>query len=346
MKHEENQGNQTAIPRDIVNIPEGAGMNMNFFEKFPTEKAAIEYFLEIRCNGVLTCPHCGSIDYVYRNKGNLKLVQCHACNNSFSPFSGTMFEKSRTDTRAWFYAITQLGINDRKGISALQLQRDIHMYLGEKPGYRTVWRMLHQIREAMGNVKMKKDFDCIAEIDETYIGGKPRKQNALVLPDGNLIPRKYPEKNKRGRGTKKIPAVGIKERSTGRVYIRVMPRDEDGKALTGKQLLEVIKKACKEGTVIMTDDFKGYNILDKEGSEYIRLSASHSQGEYCSHKTPGVHTNGIESIRALVKRAYIGTYHHYSKKYMQRYVDEVAFRQSNKDNPFVFDVVLEQAING
>jgi hypothetical protein len=95
----------------------------------------------------------------------------------------------------------------------------------------------------------------------------------------------------------------------------------------------------------MTDDFKGYNILDKEGSKYIRLKVNHSKGEYCNHKNPDVHTNGIESVWALVKRAYTGTYHHYSKKYMQRYVDEVAFRQSNKDNPFVFDVVLEQAIN-
>jgi transposase-like protein len=228
MEKKQKQGNRTAKKGILLPSP-GGGTSMTFFEKFPTEREAIAYFLEIRCHGVLACPHCGSIDYVYRNKGNLKLVQCHTCNNSFSPFTGTVFEKTHTDMRVWFYAITQLGINDRKGISALQLQRDIAMYLGQKLGYRTVWRMLHQIREAMGNVKMKKDFDCIVEIDETYIGGKPRKQNALVTPDGELIPRKYPVKNKRGRGTKKIPAVGIKERSTGKTYIRVMPPDEEGK---------------------------------------------------------------------------------------------------------------------
>jgi hypothetical protein len=44
MKNEKKQENQAALSRDIVNIPKGAGMNMNFFEKFPTEEAAIEYF--------------------------------------------------------------------------------------------------------------------------------------------------------------------------------------------------------------------------------------------------------------------------------------------------------------
>jgi transposase-like protein len=343
MKNEHKRGNLTADTGDIVITPRG-GTSMNFFEQFPTEREAIEYFLKIRYQGLLTCPHCGSIDYVYRNKGNLKLVQCHTCNNSFSPFTGTMFEKTHTDMRIWFYAINQLGINARKGISALQLQRDIAMYLGEKLGYRTVWRMLHQIREAMGNVRLKKDFDCIVEIDEAYIGGKPRKQNAWVKPDGTLVPRKYPKKNKRGRGTDKTPVAGIRERNTGRVYLQVMLPDKEGKKLTGKQLLEGIAKTCKEGAIVMTDEFKSYGILDKKDSKYIRFSVNHKKGEYCSHKNPEVHTNGIESVWALVKRAYRGTYHHYSVKYMQKYVDEVAFRQSNKDNPLVFEAVLEQAV--
>ena len=39
-----------------------------------------------------------------------------------------------------------------------------------------------------------------------------------------------------------------------------------------------------------------------------------------------IHTNGIESVWAVLKRGYIGTFHHFSMKHCQRYVDEFAFR--------------------
>jgi hypothetical protein len=38
------------------------------------------------------------------------------------------------------------------------------------------------------------------------------------------------------------------------------------------------------------------------------------------------HTNGIESVWAVLKRGYHGIYHHFTVKHMQRYVDEFAYR--------------------
>ena len=49
---------------------------MTFFDfmiKFPTEKAVIKYFLKIRYNDVLICPHCGSKVRVQHRNDNLKL---------------------------------------------------------------------------------------------------------------------------------------------------------------------------------------------------------------------------------------------------------------------------------
>ena len=306
-----------------------------FNERFPTEKSAIDYFFQVRYNNVLTCPHCGSKVRVYRYRKRDKVCHCKNCNNSFSPFSDTIFEKSCTDMRKWFYSI-HLVLNDKKGISGCQLQRELGVT------YKTAWRMLKQIRGAMGNENMKKSFDVFVEIDETYIGGKPRKNNKKYDENGNIIIDEN-NKIKRGRGTKKTPVIGIKERNTQRVYAEVALPNEEGQKLTGKQLLSILDKVCKDETTVVSDDFTGYKILDKKHkNKFIHLTVNHSQGQYSAGN--GIHTNSIESFWSLVKRAFIGTHHHYSVKYMQKYIDEMSFRQNNKNNPDIFDKLLFQSI--
>lgn len=43
------------------------------------------------------------------------------------------------------------------------------------------------------------------------------------------------------------------------------------------------------------------------------------------------HTNGIESFWAMLKRGYHGTFHHFSAKHVQRYVNEFAGRHNIRD---------------
>jgi transposase-like protein len=203
---------------------------VTFFEfnsKFPTEKAAIDYFFKIRYHDDLICNHCGAKVKVYKDRKRDRVCHCHNCDNTFSPFTGTIFEKTTTDIRKWFYAI-HLVLNGYKGISSYQLQREIGVT------HKTAWRILRLIREAMGNENMAKAFECFVEIDETYIDGKPRKTNTVTDANGDLIPK---PKAKRGRGTDKTPVIGIKERDAKRVYPQVAMPNEQGQKLSGKQLL-------------------------------------------------------------------------------------------------------------
>jgi transposase-like protein len=124
-----------------------------FLEKFPTEMAAIDYFYNARYHNTLTCLHCGAQVKVYRDKHKAKVCHCRCCDNSFSPFSNTIFKKSRTDMRKWFYTI-HLILNSKRKVSGCQLQRELGVT------YKTAWRMLRLIRKEMGNDDMIKVFEC------------------------------------------------------------------------------------------------------------------------------------------------------------------------------------------
>jgi transposase-like protein len=306
-----------------------------FDKLFPTELDAIKYFIDIkRQQGVLKCPHCGETKKLHQDSIRPEVIRC-PCKYSFSIFSNTIFFKSKTDLKKWFLAINMF-LNAKKGISSLQLIREL------KLSKKCAWRILKEIRLAMGNVEMKQLFEGIVEMDETYIGGKPRKRNKYQLIHNNFM-QKEKTHFKRGRGTNKIPVVGVKERSTGKVYAKVMLPDEKGKKLSGDQLLSILDHSCKKDTTVMTDEFTGYKILDKyTDNNYKHYSVNHSQEEYSTGN--GVHVNGIENFWSKLKRGIYGIYHRTSEKHLQKYVDEFCFRQNNLKNEQIFDTLHEQTI--
>jgi len=303
---------------------------MEFMKKFPTEAKVVEHYFTIRYSRGVECNHCKS-PKVYQRKENIKLLDCNDCGNTFSPFKGTIFEKSSTCLVKWFYAI-HLFLNGKKGISGLQLKREIGVT------YKTAWRMLQQIRIAMGNAENQEFFDTIVEIDETYVGGKPRKKNNHKDDDGDGSSGTVTP-NKRGRGTKKTPVVGVVDRINKKVFAKVAMPNKKGQKLTAKQLIEILKtvSAQENGNIIMTDEFKGYDPLSK--NKFIHLRVDHSK----AYADGNIHTNSAESFWAILKRAVYGIYHHVSVKYLQRYVDEFCFRWNNRDNN-MFDLVLKQSI--
>ena len=150
----------------------------------------------------------------------------------------------------------------------------------------------------------------ILEADETYVGGKPRKGNN--------------KKSKRGRGTDNAPVVGVVERD-GEVVAKYMS------SLSGQQLKDfIMPNISPDESILMTDQFTGYKGLDDSVERHV---VNH-QERYVNED--GVtHTNTIEGFWAGIKRAFYGTHHHYSKKWIQRYIDEAVFKYNHrKENIF------------
>jgi hypothetical protein len=72
---------------------------------------------------------------------------------------------------------------------------------------------------------------------------------------------------------------------------------------------------CKKKIAIITDDFRGYDILSrKTENKYQRYTVNHSIGQYGAGN--GIHTNGIENFWSIFKRGWYGIYHHMSVKYL------------------------------
>src|SRR5438067_5071543 len=160
---------------------------------FTDEAKAINHMEADRWPDGVNCPHCGSLN-VHKMAGHTQagMFLCNDCRDKFTVRTGTIFERSHIPLHKWLLA-THLMAASKKGMSALQLQR--MLALGS---YRSAWFMCHRIREAMKPAKAGPlgGFNKVVEVDETYIGGKPR----------------LGEKNrKRGRGTKKAAVMALVE---------------------------------------------------------------------------------------------------------------------------------------
>jgi len=172
----------------------------------------------------------------------------------------------------------------------------------------------------------------VVVVDETYIGGKPRKSN-YKDPDDKGSPR--------GRGTDKAPVVGAVERG-GRVKARAVKKEE----MTAADMVRLVKAMTDtKNTVLNTDEYSGYNGMNRH---VIHRTISHAHGysrrDLFSGQWGNIHTNTIEGFWAIVKRAVYGQFHHVSKKYLPLYLNELTFRYNNRGNINALEDILCLAI--
>ena len=272
----------------------------DFNSEFPSDDSCLEYIKEQRWpDGVTECAKCGVERKHYRVSGRTAFA-CDHCGNHIYPLAGTVFEKSTTSLKTWFYAMYLMG-STRCGISAKQIQRETGVT------YKTAWRMFRQIRSLLSEKGMQLEGSTV-EMDEMYHGGKRRRQGGQGRPS---------------YGSHKVPVVGMVERSengrVGRVVARVAPN------ATKKTLHGLAKEYILPASTVYTDEYVSYDGLENVG--YIHRRINHSAKVYVSGN---IHTQAIEGFWSLVKRGIGGVYHSVSAKYLQTYLDEYAFRYNRR----------------
>lgn len=275
------------------------------YKLFPTQNDCLNYLEKIRWNNEPTCPYCKSNNSTPVPKEDR--YHCNNCNTSYSVTVGTIFHKTKLDLQKWFLGISLI-LNAKKGISARQLARDLEV------NKNTAWYMSMRIRRAM--IENRELMSGFVEMDETYVGGKPRKGG---------------EPSKRGRGTKKTPVVGIVERN-GKVTAKVQ------KKLDSKNLSRLVRENVDiDNTIIITDEFTGYiKLKGFINHQVINHKLSYANGN--------IHTNNIEGFWALLKRGIVGQYHKVSVRYLNRYICEFCYRYNYRKNEDLFFMTIQRAM--
>jgi len=266
---------------------------------FPTDEKCREMLVRLRWPAGPECPRCKMP--VVELETEKQLFYCKQCDYQFTVTAGTIFNDSHLPLNKWFLA-TLLLCEAKKGMSACQIQRTLGL-----GSYKTAWYLCHRIRAAMAEVD-KPMMSGQIEVDETYVGGVGRGLN------------------RRGRGTKKRPVIGIRQRNG---ELRLF----HAKNVTALSIEKFMRENLGEDVdVLFTDEFNIYpGIARRMGLKH--RSVQHGIGDYVRGDA---HTNSIESAFSLFKRGLRGSWHKLSAKHLQAYLEEMCFRFNRRHNPNLF----------
>lgn len=274
----------------------------DFEQMFPDDASCLEWlFRRFYPEGKVYCETCER-ETLHHRVVSRPSYSCDYCGHHVHPTADTIFHKSPTSLKLWFYAI-YLMAQTRCGISAKQIQRETGVT------YKTAWRMFKQIRTMLedespsGPGTYEGKLTRKVEVDEAYFGGRRKGQGGRPMLG-----------DRKGKQT----VIGIAQRQ-GRVKA-VLADDASASTLNG-----IVKEHVLPGAVVFTDEWAGYNGLTGRGYQHHRIN--HSAKVYVAGD---VHTNTIEGFWSLVKRGLAGVYHNVGRNYLQSYLNEYAFRYNRR----------------
>lgn len=268
-------------------------MRMSDDEAFATFKAV----RWVDNNGEPVCPRCGCVA-IYQYEAR-RIFKCKGCNAQFSVTTDTIFASRKLPLRDILAAIA-IFVNGAKGHSALQLSRDLDVQ------YKTAFVLSHKIREALSKKNDAKQLSGDVEIDGAYFGGyiKPANQKEHRLD----------------RRTRFV--------QSGKREVVVVMRQRGGHAVANvfkseSASVEMVSRIVAAGSTLHADEATAWDALH---AKYLTKRINHSK----AYSEDGACTNQAESFFSRLRRAEIGMHHSIAGKYLDKYADEMAWRENNR----------------
>ena len=281
---------------------------LEFESRFASEEACRDYLFALRWPDGFRCPGCG-----HERAWPVRKVwfECARCGRQTSVTAGTILQDTRKPLRLWFlWHVT----SQKHGASALGLQRVLGL-----GSYQTAWTWMHKLRRAMVRPGRER-LTGVVEVDESYWG---TEEEGVI---GRQIERKA------------LIAVAVEERGAGLGRIR-MQRVKDASAAS---LMPFVEESVESGSVVVTDDWAGYDPLKKKDYQRRIITIKHHR-EPASELLPRVHL-----AISLLKRWLLGTHQGaVSHEHLDYYLDEFVFRfnrRSSRSRGKLFYRLVQQAV--
>jgi len=276
-------------------------MNMRKMkEQFPNEAACRKFIESIIWHNGRICPNC-HCKKTWALKGKTSrpgLYECGECKRQFTVTTRTPMHSTKLPLWLWIQAMYLISYSS-KGISSIVLGRLIGI------SQKSAWKLGHAIRALMiAKNPMSTLLDGIVELDEKYLGGKPRYQEGIT--------------HKRGKGTGKQAILIAAERG-GQVRTELISSDKR------VELEPIIERLVDKESHLMTDKNRSYL---KIGEKYFEHSSvNHSIKEFVRGD---IYNNTAESFGSMLERARIGVFHKMSGLHLHRYLNEAEFRWTHR----------------
>ncbi len=264
------------------------------------EAAAYRRFCRLRwpaTDGAPVCPECGCIE-VY-DLASRRRFKCAACYRQFSVTSGTIFASRKLSFVDLLGAIC-LFVNGSKGMSAVQLSRDLNVQ------YKTAFVLMHKLREAMAAETANTKLANTVEVDGAYFGGHVRPANSK---EDRVDRRRL--KNRTG---KRRVVIVLRERA-GRTLTRAFLREADG--------VDFAKNRIEQGSVVSADEATHWDLL---APVFDTQRINHSD----AYSRDGVHTNMAESYFSRLRRMIRGQHHRVAAKHLGGYAAHAAWLEDHR----------------
>lgn len=271
-----------------------------FLNQFPDENSARQFLERIIWKDGRFCPHCGSVKSwaITGETARPGLYDCGDCYKQFTVTTKTPMHSTKLPLRTWLEVIYYM-IQSSKGVSSVKIAQWVGI------SQKTAWKVCHAVRLLMRMVDPRM-LHGIVELDEKYLGGKPRKHVGV--------------KSKRGKGTKKQGVFVAVERGGGQVHAETIESD------TAAIFDRIVKRVVERKSHLMTDEHASYRPV---GRDYEKHSAvRHKGGVYAEGD---VHNNTAESFNAILERMKFGVYHWWSRPHFSKYLHEAQFRWNNRE---------------
>ena len=104
--------------------------------------------------------------------------------------------------------------------------------------------------------------------------------------------------------------------------------------LSGKGVAAFIKGVVDTAaSLLVTDEYPSYKVLAKDMPHaVIKHAEGYVDGE--------VHTNTVEGVWSLLKRAWYGSHHHYTRHYSPLFVAETCWKYNHRKDGDAFSQLL------